>query len=152
MCRVIRRVRASRRAMDRFRRHRADRFVRLKPSALTPAVSPGGGRQFACIMGSMSTTPAIGQLLARVRALVPEVQARYHVDRVALFGSYVHDQQSPASDLDILVSFSEVPSLLTFIELEDFLSDSLEVKVDLVMEDALKPNIGRRIRQDLLPV
>lgn len=103
-------------------------------------------------MESMSASSTIGQLLARVRALMPEIQARYHVDQVALFGSYVYNKQSPGSDLDILVSFREVPSLLTFIELEDFLSDSLEVKVDLVMEDALKPNIGRRIRKDLLPV
>jgi uncharacterized protein len=103
-------------------------------------------------MESMDATSTIGQLVARVRALMPEIQAHYHVDHVALFGSYVHNKQGPGSDLDILVSFREVPSLLTFIELEDFLSDSLDVKVDLVMEDALKPNIGRRIREDLLTV
>lgn len=83
---------------------------------------------------------------------MPEIEARFHVKRVALFGSYVHADQTPGSDLDVLVSFSEVPSLLRFIELEDFLADSLNIKVDLVMEDALKPSIGRRIRNDLVPV
>jgi predicted nucleotidyltransferase len=110
------------------------------------------GCRYACIVESMSASSTLDQLVARVRALMPEIRARYHVEHVALFGSYIHNRQSPDSDLDILVSFREVPSLLTFIELEDFLSDSLEVKVDLVMEDALKPNIGRRIRKDLLPI
>jgi uncharacterized protein len=69
-----------------------------------------------------------------------------------LFGSYVRAEQTPESDLDVLVYFGEVPSLLKFIELEDFLSDSLKIKVDLVMEDALKPGIGRHIRKELVPV
>jgi predicted nucleotidyltransferase len=103
-------------------------------------------------MGSMSVQPAIDQLVAKLRVLMPELEARFHVRHVALFGSYVHAEQTPGSDLDVLVSFGEVPSLLKFIELEDFLSDSLAIKVDLVMEEALKPNIGRRIRKDLVPV
>ncbi|MBN1319541.1 MAG: nucleotidyltransferase family protein [Thermoleophilia bacterium] len=100
----------------------------------------------------MTAQPAINQIIVRLHALLPELEARFHVDHIALFGSFVHAEQTPASDLDVLVSFSEVPSLLKFIELEDFLSDSLDVKVDLAMEEALKPNIGRHIREDLVPV
>jgi len=100
----------------------------------------------------MIVQPAIDQLLAKLRVLMPELEARFHVERIALFGSYVHAEQTPGSDLDVLVSYGEVPSLLKFIELEDFLSDSLDIKVDLVMEEALKPNIGRRIRKDLVTV
>jgi len=100
----------------------------------------------------MTVHPAIDQLVAKLRVLMPELEARFHVEHIALFGSYVHGEQTPRSDLDVLVSFGEVPSLLKFIELEDFLSDALEVKVDLVMEEALKPTIGRRILKDLVPV
>ncbi|MBN2404203.1 MAG: nucleotidyltransferase family protein [Coriobacteriia bacterium] len=100
----------------------------------------------------MTRQVATDQVVARLRVLMPELEARFHVERIALFGSYVHAEQTPGSDLDVLVSFSEVPSLLRFIELEDFLADSLNVKVDLVMEEALKPNIGRYIREDLVPV
>lgn len=81
---------------------------------------------------------------------MPELEVRFRVKHLSLFGSYVRAEQNPQSDLDVLVSFGETPSLLKFIELEDFLSDSLDVKVDLVMEEALKPNIGRRIRKDLV--
>lgn len=92
------------------------------------------------------------EILADLRALKPVLEQRYRVTRISLFGSYVHNTQNPDSDVDILVSFEEPPSLLRFLEMEDFLSDTLGVKVDLVMEDSLKPNIGRRILRDRVAV
>jgi uncharacterized protein len=56
------------------------------------------------------------------------------------------------SDLDILVTFKEVPSLLTFIAMENYLSDLLGVKVDLVMKDSLKPKIGGQILREAISV
>ena len=84
-------------------------------------------------------------MIGALRALKPELEARYRVGSISRFGSYAHGAQSPTSDLDLLVSSEEVPSLLMFIEIENSLTDALGVKVDLVMEEALKPNIGRRI-------
>ena len=69
----------------------------------------------------MTAQPAIDQLIARLRALMPEFEARFCVEHLALFGSYAHAEQTLDSDLDVLVSFVETPSLLKFIELEDFL-------------------------------
>lgn len=100
----------------------------------------------------MSQRPTLEVILEKLRAMKAELGARYLVDRVALFGSYVHHREKDTSDLDLLVSFKEAPSLLRFIELENCLSDRLGVKVDLVMENALKPRIGQRIQQDLIPV
>ena len=100
----------------------------------------------------MSTQPNTEQLVAKIRALKPQLESRYHIESLALFGSYARRKQTPGSDLDLLVSFRRVPSLLRFVEMEDFLSDSLHVKVDLVMEEALKPNIGLQIRKELVPV
>jgi predicted nucleotidyltransferase len=54
--------------------------------------------------------------------------------------------------LDILVTFSEMPSLLRFIELENDLSDRLGIKVDLVLREALKPAIGERVLHEVVPV
>jgi predicted nucleotidyltransferase len=39
-----------------------------------------------------------------------------------------------------------------FIELEYYLSDLLGIKVDLVMKDALKPVIGKRILKEVIEV
>ena len=100
-------------------------------------------------MNEQGTTESI---LTILRAIKPELEAHFSVERVALFGSYARGGQGYDSDVDLLVSFKEPPSLLGFIELENALSESLGVKVDLVMEEALKPRIGRRIRAEMVPV
>ncbi|MBI5557988.1 MAG: nucleotidyltransferase family protein [Deltaproteobacteria bacterium] len=74
-----------------------------------------------------------------------EIDSRYGVQKVGLFGSYVREQQKKTSDIDILVSFTREIDLFDFLDLRDFLQDRLKVKVDLVMESALKPAIGKRI-------
>lgn len=52
------------------------------------------------------------------------------------------------SDVDILVKFYETIDLFEFVELEDFLSEALGVKVDLVMKETLKPRIKNRILKE----
>jgi predicted nucleotidyltransferase len=57
----------------------------------------------------------------------------------------VRGENTPEGDLDVLVEFSRTPTIFRFVYLEDHLSDSLGVKVDLVIKNALKPNIGKHI-------
>lgn len=80
----------------------------------------------------------------------PALQARYSVKELGIFGSYVRQEQTEASDVDVLVEFSEVPGLLKFIDLENYLSDHLGVKVDLVHKKGLKPRIGRQILAEVI--
>ena len=88
----------------------------------------------------------IENLKSQIEALKPVLRERFKVETIGIFGSYVRGEQKRKSDLDILVEFSETPSLFEFVELEDFLSQKLGIKVDLVMRDALKP----RIRDSIL--
>ncbi|TSA24179.1 DNA polymerase III subunit beta [bacterium] len=74
-----------------------------------------------------------------------KLKSQYNLTTLEVFGSFVRNEQESNSDLDILVSFSKAPSLFKFIELEDYLSELLGVKVDLVMRSSLKPNIGQKI-------
>jgi predicted nucleotidyltransferase len=76
----------------------------------------------------------------------------YSVKEIALFGSYVTGEQGEESDLDILVEFSRPVGLFRFIELEEFLSKTLGVKVDLVSKKALKPRIGQNILQEMVTI
>jgi predicted nucleotidyltransferase len=80
----------------------------------------------------------------------PEIRSRYGVKKIGLFGSYVHNQQRKKSDLDILVEFNKTPSLFEFVDLEEYLSRFLGVKVDLVLKKALKPFIGRQILREVV--
>jgi predicted nucleotidyltransferase len=88
-------------------------------------------------------------LLRQQKILLAE---RYDVKTLEVFGSYVRGEQKSGSDLDLLVTFREEPSLLTFIRLENELSDALGVPVDLVMKDALKPSIGQQILREVVQI
>jgi len=91
-------------------------------------------------------------IMVQLRRALPPLKEQYHVQSLGVFGSYVRDEQRPGSDLDLLVTFDDPPSLLRFIELRHRLTDLLGVQVDLVMQDALKPTIGRSILQEVMPV
>ncbi|MBW4578731.1 MAG: nucleotidyltransferase family protein [Tildeniella nuda ZEHNDER 1965/U140] len=67
-----------------------------------------------------------------------------------MFGSYIRQEQTKNSDIDVLVEFSETPSLLKFVNLENYLSDNLGVQVDLVHKAGLKPRIGERILAEVV--
>ncbi len=101
---------------------------------------------------AMTENATLGELLEELRRLLPTIADNYKVDTLGVFGSYVREEENAQSDLDILVTFQQTPSLLKFIELENFLSDQLGVKVDLVMRDALKPTIGQRIMDQVVVI
>ncbi len=87
-----------------------------------------------------------------LREQLPFLAARYRVASLGLFGSHLRGTERPNSDLDVLVSFHEAPSLFRLVELENYLSDLLGVKVDLVPREALKPHIGQRVLREVVPV
>jgi predicted nucleotidyltransferase len=89
------------------------------------------------------------ELIARLRRELPRFQRDFAVRSFGLFGSFVRDEQTPQSDIDLLVDFDVVPGLFGFFELQDALSTLLGRSVDLVTRDALKPAIGKRILSEL---
>lgn len=92
------------------------------------------------------------KILEILRQQIPMLAERYSVEKLEIFGSYVRSEQKKDSDLDVLVTFREDPSLLTYIAIENYLSDLLGIKVDLVMKDSLKPKIGQQILREAIPV
>ncbi len=94
----------------------------------------------------------IDELRDILRQHLPAVKERYGVASLGLFGSYVRREAGPKSDLDVLVRFRRTPGLIRFIELENYLSDLLGIRVDLVMAEALKPGIGGRVLAEVEPI
>jgi uncharacterized protein len=82
-------------------------------------------------------------VLDRVKAL--------HPLKVGIFGSYARGENSPNSDLDILVylDYSKKISLLDLIGVEQEISDALGIKVDLVTEKSLHPLVRPYVEKDL---
>jgi len=100
----------------------------------------------------MARRRSLKKILEILHQQIPILAERYSVEKLEVFGSYVRDEQKADSDLDVLVTFTEAPSLLTFIAIENYLSDLLGVKVDLVMKDSLKQKIGEHILREAIPV
>jgi len=81
-----------------------------------------------------------------------DLNKRYGIKKIGVFGSYIRNEAKEESDLDILVEFEQDVDigLLKFVEIENYLSDLLGVKVDLVEKSALKPRIGRHILKEVV--
>ena len=91
-------------------------------------------------------------IIIKLRQNRPEITRRFQVQSLSLFGSFVQGRPKKKSDLDILVELLEPPSFFEFLALERHLSELLNVKVDLVMKDALKPAIGKRVLAEAIAV
>lgn len=89
------------------------------------------------------------EIIKIIRNKKPEMESRYGVQRLGLFGSYVRGRQRKKSDIDILVTFNRDIDLFDFLDLRKYLESQLHAKVDLVMETALKPAIGKRILSEV---
>jgi len=89
------------------------------------------------------------EIIKIIRNSKPEMESHYGVKRLGLFGSYVKGKQGKKSDVDILVTFNRDIDLFDFLDLREYLEKQLHVKVDLVMESALKPAIGKRILSEV---
>jgi predicted nucleotidyltransferase len=85
---------------------------------------------------------------------MPDLQIRYGVKSLGIFGSYIHGYQTKRSDIDLLVEFNDLKpvTLVSFVALERELGKLLGKRVDLVERDTLKPVIGKRILEEVVTV
>lgn len=85
-------------------------------------------------------------VLDEIKRDAEALKARFHLRRMGIFGSYARGEQTPQSDIDMLVEFD--PGYETFdnyMDMKHYLEDRFGRKVDLVTADALKPQIREGI-------
>lgn len=75
----------------------------------------------------------------------PFLIERFKILELGLFGSYVRGEQTKDSDVDILVEFSQVPTLFDLVEIEYLISDKLGLPVDLIDKKSLKAALREQI-------
>ena len=85
------------------------------------------------------------EVLKTIKKELPYLKEKFKVKSIGIFGSYARGEQTKKSDIDMLVEFDVPVGFFKFIDLEDYLSEKLRVKVDLVTPDALKPLIKPHI-------
>lgn len=90
--------------------------------------------------------------IRQVKEKILPILQRYGVKRVGLFGSFVREEMSEDSDIDILVEIEEDISLLDFVGLKLEIEEALGRKVDLVEYSTIKPLLRERILSEQVPI
>ncbi|MCD8543489.1 nucleotidyltransferase family protein [Sulfurospirillum sp. hDNRA2] len=80
----------------------------------------------------------------------PFLQEQFNVKKIGLFGSYAKEQQTPQSDIDIIV---DMPSSFdNYYALKELLEKELGAKVDLGLEKSIRNLIKEKIAREVLYV
>jgi len=95
----------------------------------------------------MKTLEEIKQTLRETK---PLLQERYRVTELGIFGSYARGEQTQTSDVDVLIDYDQAPTLFKLVELRDYLAEVIEMKVDVVTKNGLKPRIRERVLSEVV--
>ena len=85
----------------------------------------------------MKALEEIGKILKDNKS---ELKSKFKVKKIGMIGSYIRNEQTEVSDVDLLVELSE-PIGWEFIDLKEYLETILGISVDLVTVNALKPQL-----------
>jgi len=98
----------------------------------------------------MSTRTNKPQNFNALRDIIFPVLDPYGVKRIALFGSVARGEETPESDIDILVTFGKPIGLFKWVELEEELAQRLGRKVDLCF--GIKPRIRPYVEKEMVVI
>lgn len=84
------------------------------------------------------------EIETKLKNLKPLLSDKYFVIRIGYFGSYLRNEQTEKSDIDILVEFAK-PIGWAFFDLQEMLENELKIKVDLVSNKAIKEQLKETI-------
>ena len=77
-----------------------------------------------------------------------DIEVRFSVKRIGLFGSVLHGSASDRSDVDILVEMTH-PTFDQYMDLKFYLEDKLGRPVDLILADSLKHRLKPIITREV---
>jgi len=95
---------------------------------------------------------ARGRVLQRNRRALIEMAVRHDATNLRVFGSVARGDDTPTSDVDLLVDLGSRVGLLGLITLEMEMEELLGVDVDLVPSSGLKPGLRDRVLADAIPL
>ncbi|CAM2946912.1 nucleotidyltransferase family protein [Actinomyces slackii] len=99
--------------------------------------------------------PVLGPLGLRLRSHRDEVRAYltgFHMSNVRVFGSTSRGSDRETSDIDLLVQADRAPSLFTLARAERGLQTLLGAPVDIVPDDAIRPDLREQILSEAVPL
>jgi predicted nucleotidyltransferase len=82
----------------------------------------------------------------------PDLQKRYPISELGLFGSYARGDFNEQSDIDILVDFNGRIDGFDYIRLAHELEDAFNYKIDMVSRKGIKPKYLPFVEKNLIHV
>lgn len=90
------------------------------------------------------------EIISKLKSEKASLREKYKVTKLGLFGSYARGEEKPGSDIDILIEFEDIPGMIEFFGAEEYLENLLNKKIDLVREEALRPELKERIMSEVI--
>jgi predicted nucleotidyltransferase len=104
------------------------------------------------LIGVLGLQRSLDEVKGQLEALKPTLRKRFKVETIDIFGSYARGEQTEKSDLDILVTYSEMVDLLLVAELRRYLRRKLRMKVDVISKKYLNKYIKDQVLEEAIPV
>jgi len=95
---------------------------------------------------------SLEEVKLQLQALKPTLNKRFKVETVDIFGSLARGEQNEKSDLDILVTYSEMVDFLLIARLRRYLKRKLHIKVDVISKEFLNKYIKEKVLEEAVPV
>lgn len=96
---------------------------------------------------------SIEEVVAYLKKNKRYLHDRFGITSIGIFGSFVRGEQSPHSDIDMVVEMEgNKKSIHTFMQLKRFLEKEIARKIDLGFEHSLKPAIREKIKGQIIYV
>jgi predicted nucleotidyltransferase len=92
------------------------------------------------------------QVLDELRCHRPEIEARFAVKHLSIFGSAARDELRADSDIDVLVEFNGKATFDGYMGLKLYLEHLLGRNIDLVTRDAVRPRMRPLIEREAMHV
>ncbi|MDZ7772408.1 MAG: nucleotidyltransferase family protein [Balneolaceae bacterium] len=89
--------------------------------------------------------------IEELKEQITPILHKYGIQKAGIFGSSARGEEN-VGDVDLLVKIDKKISLLEFVGLQQELEDHLNLKVDLVEYDAIKPALREDILREEIPV
>lgn len=91
----------------------------------------------------------VNETVRLISSIRPELEARFTVKRIGVFGSCARGDARPGSDADVVVELSE-PTFDHYMDLKFRLEELLGCPVDLVLSDTIKPRLKDSIEKEVI--
>lgn len=92
------------------------------------------------------------EIITRLHQMKSLIKKKYKADIIGVFGSYVREEASSDSDIDILVEFDPEADMFDLMGLDIFIEEELKNRVDLVPRRALREELRETIIAETIPV